>query len=445
LKEEDMHVIDQAVKQPSSRTGFNSNQGAVLVSGLMIMAGLMILGIAAMTTTTAEHRISGNHRIATQSFYAAEAGVKQALSKLIRNIDTFRAKPTVADLGMLSAKPDQANFMENYAYWISNLEYDSSDPPGYVIIEGDGAVMGTPARARVAVRLDFDVVAYLFDNGIFADQSITIGGTGDIDSYNSCQAAYDPDNPGSNADVGTNSPGSDSITMNSQAVIHGDAYIGPNGDPTVGITGGTVTGNSYALQEPKTLYPITDPGAGETLTMPADVAMTLSGGTYRLSELTLDGSDTLTINGDVTLIVDGPLTILGQAKIVINGTVNGTSGDGTGKKGGALRIFANSDIDIGGNGIVNLTSQPKNNLIFGTETVNDIFIHGNAEFYGAIYAPTATVTGVGTADFYGGIVAQNIETTGTFGTHQDECLGTGSGGGVQNMFRIAYWRTGGYE
>lgn len=440
-----MRIKNRAVEQQLCRSGLGGNDGAVLVSGLMIMAGLTILGIAAMTTTTMEHRISGNHRIATQSFYAAEAGVNQALSQLIRDIDVFRAKPAAADLGMLSAKPEQANFMGNYAYWVSSLEYDPSDPPGYVVIEGDGAVMGTPARARVAVRLDFDVVAYLFDNGIFADQSIAIGGTGDIDSYDSCKGAYDPDNPGRNAVVGTNSPGSDAITLHPQAVINGDAYVGPNGDPDLGITGGTVTGNSYALEEPKTLYPITDPGAGESLIMPSDVDMTLSGGTYRLSELILDGSDTLTINGDVTLIVDGPLTILGQAQIVINGTPDGTPSDGSDAKGGSLKLYANSDIDIGGNGIVNLTSQPKNNLIFGTETVSDIFIHGTAEFYGAIYAPTATVRGVGTADFYGAIISQAIDTTGTFGLHQDECLGTGSGGGVQNMFRIAYWRTGGYE
>lgn len=440
-----MRVKNQAVKPPSTRSGLGGNKGAVLVSGLMIMAGLTILGIAAMTTTTMEHRISANHRMATQSFYAAEAGVNQALSKLIRDIDTFRGKPSVADLGMLSAKPAQANFLQNYAYWIASLDYDPSDPPGYVVIEGEGAVLGTPARARVAVRLDFDVVGYLFDNGVFAEQSIDIGGTGDIDSYDSCKGAYDPNNPGSNAVVGTNSPSSDAITLQSQAVIKGDAYVGPNGDPDLGITGGTVTGNTYALTEPKTLYPITDPGGGESLIMPSDVNMTLSGGTYRLSELILDGSDVLTINGDVTLIVDGPLNILGQAQIVINGTPNGTPSDGTQAKGGSLKLYANSDIDIGGNGIVNLTSQPKNNLIFGTDTVNNIFIHGDAEFYGAIYAPTATVSGVGTADFYGAIVSQTIESTGTFGLHQDECLGTGSGGGVQNLFRIAYWRTGGYE
>ena len=93
------------------------NHGAVLVSGLMIMAGLTILGIAAMTTTTIEHRIGGNHRVATQSFYAAEAGVTQVLSKLSSSVDDFIAKPTVQDLGMLSAKPAQANFMNNYAYW----------------------------------------------------------------------------------------------------------------------------------------------------------------------------------------------------------------------------------------------------------------------------------------------------------------------------------------
>ncbi len=352
-------------------------------------------------------------------------------------VDGFIAKPTVQDLGMLSAKPAQANFMNNYAYWISAIRYDPSDPPGFVIIEGDGSVMGTKGHAQVAVRVEFDVAGYLFTNGIFAEENIAIGGTGDMDSYNSCDGPYDPDNPGSNATVGTNATGPDSIALHPQAVIHGEASIGPGGNPDDDITGGDVTGGTYAMQDPMTLYPISDPGGGTSLTLGVDLSTgdintTVNSGTFRLSDLTLNGKDTITINGAVTLIVDGPLTIGGKAQIIIN-------------KGASLKVYANDNIDLGGNSIVNLSNQPKNNLLFGTSTVTDIFIHGTSQFYGAVYAPTAAIRGVGTADFFGAMTGKTISTTGTFGVHQDECLGNGTGGGDQNLFKVAFWRGGGYQ
>lgn len=406
--------------------------GAILVSGLMIMAALMILGIAAMQGTTIEHTISGNHLTATQAFYAAEAGVTRVVAKLIRSTDEFVAKPDAKALGLPSAKPAQANFTNNFSYWVSDLRYDPAAPPTWVEIEGSGNVLGTKGLSQVVARVEFDTAAYLFDRGIFADQSVAIGGTGDVDSYNSCEGPYDPDNPGTNATVGTNGTGEDSITLQPQATISGDAYIGPEGDPTTDISGGTITGTSYALEDPKPLYPITDPGGGESLTLlmdgSGDINADVTGGTYRLSDLTLDGGDTIHIKGDVTIIVDGPITIAGRAQIIVN-------------EGARLKLYMNSTVDLGGNSIVNLTNYPKNNLLFGTDTATDIFVHGTPQFHGAIYAPTATVTGVGTSDFFGGIIAKNIATTGTAGIHQDECLGVGQGGGTRNLFKVASWRT----
>lgn len=405
--------------------------GAILVSGLMVMAALMILGIAAMNMTTIEHRIGGNHKVATQAFYAAEAGAKRVVAKLIRSTDEFLAKPDAKALGLASAKPVAANFTNNFLYWVSDLRYDASNPPSWVEIEASGSVLGTKGLAQVQVRVEFDTVSYLFDRGIFADQSVSIGGTGDVDSYNSCEGPYDPDNPGSNASVGTNSTGEDSITLQPQAVINGDAYIGPYGDPDNDISGGYVTGSTFALEDSKSLYPITDPGGGDAYTLPLsvdDLNLTIKAGTFRLSDLTMDGGDTIHISGDVTLIVDGPIKLGGKSQLIID-------------KGSSLKMYMNSTADLGGNSIVNLTNQPKKNLLFGTDTATDIFVHGTPQFHGAIYAPTVDVTGVGTSDFFGGIVAKNIQTTGTAGIHQDECLGIGSGGGVRNLFEIAFWRT----
>lgn len=57
----------------------NNERGVVLVTALMVMALLTVMGISAMNTSDTELKISGNQRVASQSFYLAEAGIQQAV------------------------------------------------------------------------------------------------------------------------------------------------------------------------------------------------------------------------------------------------------------------------------------------------------------------------------------------------------------------------------
>jgi Tfp pilus assembly protein PilX len=57
----------------------NNEQGFVLVASLMMLMVLMIIGIAATNTTTLELQISGNDKLAKQTFYQAEGVVAEAV------------------------------------------------------------------------------------------------------------------------------------------------------------------------------------------------------------------------------------------------------------------------------------------------------------------------------------------------------------------------------
>jgi Tfp pilus assembly protein PilX len=66
----------------------DEQKGAVLVAGLLIVLVLTILSLAAMMSTGTELRIAANDRSAKEAFYAAEAGVEDARSRLEASAST---------------------------------------------------------------------------------------------------------------------------------------------------------------------------------------------------------------------------------------------------------------------------------------------------------------------------------------------------------------------
>ena len=152
----------------------------------------------------------------------------------------------------------------------------------------------------------------------------------------------------------------------------------------------------------------------------------LTATTYRLPQISLKTKSKAYIDGDVTLYVDGDVSILASAEIVL-------------LPGATLTLTASGDIDVGGNGIVNTSTLPPKLLLYGTATTTSVKVHGMAAFYGAVYAPTADFTLLGTSDNYGSFVGKSVTTTGNAVVHYDACLGN-LGGIGDGTFNIAFWR-----
>ncbi len=402
--------------------------GAILMSGLMIMAALMILGVAAMHSTTIEHTISGNHRTATQARYAAEAGAVHVMSKYKATVESLPNAVQLADLALPTQKPEQANLGGQFAYWIESLTYEVANPPTYVDIESMGTVMGSKARARVVARLPYSPPP-IIDYGLFADTNVHMGGTSLIDSYNAREGPYDPTNPGTNGNIGTNGTGTDSIYVESTGAVFGDVSVGMDGDPVMDMTvKGELSGTQTALAEPKDLPAMVDPGGGTEATLDINGGtQTFSDGNYRLPYASLGGGAVAEISGNVTLYIDGDMKIEGSANLVVT-------------PGSQLTIYVSGDVDIGGGGIINESEMPKNLTIYGTSTTQQIKVHGNADFYGTIYAPTADITVTGTSDLYGAVIGDVLDLTSR--VHYDECLTQPGRAGSDIVLRVVSWRIG---
>ena len=60
-------------------------KGVALVIALLMMLVLTLIGISSIGTTNFETNISGNERVRTDAFYAAEAGIQVAINQVPDN------------------------------------------------------------------------------------------------------------------------------------------------------------------------------------------------------------------------------------------------------------------------------------------------------------------------------------------------------------------------
>lgn len=65
-----------------SRQTLQNQKGAILIVALLLLLVLTILGISLINTATFDIQISGNERVRTDAFYAAEAGIQRAINQL---------------------------------------------------------------------------------------------------------------------------------------------------------------------------------------------------------------------------------------------------------------------------------------------------------------------------------------------------------------------------
>jgi Na+-transporting methylmalonyl-CoA/oxaloacetate decarboxylase gamma subunit len=58
------------------------SRGVAIILVLLMLLVLTLIGISAISTTTFEASISGNERVKTDAFYAAEAGIQVGIDRL---------------------------------------------------------------------------------------------------------------------------------------------------------------------------------------------------------------------------------------------------------------------------------------------------------------------------------------------------------------------------
>jgi hypothetical protein len=140
----------------------------------------------------------------------------------------------------------------------------------------------------------------------------------------------------------------------------------------------------------------------------------LGAGDYRLSSLSMSGSQKLLAIGAARLVVDGNLSLSGNAEIIVLPSA-------------ALRLYSQAaTVNFRGNGISNLGAA-RNFLYLGLPGNTTVNLRIGRPFVGSIYAPSAvcnlTSAGGGVAGIEGLIISQSVELGANVRLHLDLDLG----------------------
>ena len=274
-----------------------------------------------------------------------------------------------------------------------------------------------------------------FMEGMYSREQLTLDGVTVTDSYDSRLGTY-ASQANSNDAHGSYARTRGHIGSGEDIVANGSS-IGVRGNAIPGVDAEVLeSGSPYILGD---TYPRTqevdlpDPSlAGFVDAVANNQNASISSG-YNASQMSLrlNGSQNVTLNGGTYFFTD--VTVTGQARITVSGPVV---------------IYVTGEFDLGGGGIINAAGPPSNILLYAhpyplpagnAPTRQEVRIHGGAEFSAAVYAPEVDVYMAGGIEYFGSVVGGRITTGGGFLFHYDEALGDLGGGGKVMLERL-YWR-----
>ncbi|MCG2711607.1 MAG: hypothetical protein L6416_04705 [Candidatus Omnitrophica bacterium] len=381
-----------------------NNKGIATVLGFIIILILAILASAMLMRGVGGSRRTEIYVDETRAFWVAEAGIARAVWELNNGAGVWTGWTTTGNNKTLQASVGAAG---DYDITV----YDFANPPLKIEVTGY-----YPNRASEnAIIRNFEVIAAksfnpLFEYAAYSQDELTISGQGFTDSYDSSLGVYGGTNVGTDGDVGSGV----AVDASGQAYVDGDVVI-PEGAayPDAAYYSGTVTEeNNPELEQiivPLNLAALPNGGSISSTT-------TLAPGDYQYWMINISSKTTLTITGPANIYLTGgtSISITGKAEVIIDSASTGP-----------VNIYFDGDVLLSGQGVTNETSIPSNLILYGTSTIaQTIHVSGQADFYGAFYAPTGEMHLTGQGGLYGSFIGNEVTISGQGGVHYDEALGS---------------------
>jgi len=389
-----------------------NNKGLGIIAAVIIMLIVAVMGLTVVSLYSRNIGGSQNYVQSQQAFYLAESGVQRALLSLTKQNWT-----DWSDCIAPSCKTITTNVAGYGTYDVSVAAYNSNTPT--ITATGYVPSSANPLARRVVVvqpkkeSLFNKYGALAGGGGGPGNIGIDIKGNGFSDSYDSTiNCAYNTVcngtlNKGNDGDLATNSD----INIVGNGFIFGDAYTSPTG--TFSNTG-SISGAIYRdMAVP--LSPVTVPASLTSLSSGGAISstVTLASGNYKFTDINIKSNDNLIIIGPAQIYLTGTKSIAmaGSSKISVTGS-------------GPVAFYFDGSVSIGGQGLDNASTLPSNLTLFGTSSATSISLSGQANFYGAIYAPSAELDVTGGGDVFGSVMIDQLKiaTSWNGGLHHDTGL-----------------------
>jgi hypothetical protein len=286
----------------------------------------------------------------------------------------------------------------------------------------------------------------VWTKALVAKQTIDLNGNNvRTDSYDSANPAYntngrwDINKARDHGDIATNNSLTNSVNVGN-ANVWGSVSTGPNAanpghaSMTIGSQGKVGDKSWQTDNSKKGVQPGKDrddmnvyfPDVTPPFT--TGIAPSTPSGGYTWT----NGVNYGTVIGNGTYVTDtlgGKILVRGNAKLLVTGSFSLKGNDVIQIAPGASLVMYmdGQSASFGGNGVANGDGKPGSFYYFGTKKNTALTLSGNGEFTGAIYAPSADVSGNGggnsAEDFSGAAVLKSLKFNGHYSFHYDEALG----------------------
>ncbi len=416
----------------------HSERGSAITAAAVSSSILAIVVAGLLTYMANEARLNFRSHDWTQSLHLAEAAIETGLAE-------YTYQYTAGGTGFQSSRGwsgGSGTYVKTIAVTnalnqvvgaaqvtVSNVGGSTPqiDGVGTITTAGFGGSVARAVRVKLANSSKYPV-------GIMSKSTINLNGNNMYaDSFDSTDPAkstggqYDATKKQPNGNVATNSELINSLNIGN-ADIYGYAYTGPSGTVTMGPNGsvgptfvsgdrattvaaGTANGwirNDFDVDVPDATLPTGLAGAPTVPGGTINNNMTIAGGDWQASSISLAANRTLTITGTVRLYVTGNTSITGNGRISIS-------------PGARLEVYCGGSISLAGNGVVN-NNRAEDNQWHGLSTCASASIAGNGSFVGTLYAPNAALSVGGNGEVQGAVVANSITFSGNANLHYDESL-----------------------
>lgn len=421
------------------KTTHKGEKGTALLLALFLTVFVGLMMVPVLQRAMFHHNNAFRENRYLTAFHIAEAGIEEALWQLSWDKEETWSGWNTSDSDLYSLPTTELKDTDGNV--VGEYEVQIEDPLGlgsYINIGAAGAqlpfaisseieptitatagvpdltTLGSEIRV-VQVRAEGKTAMSL---GLFSNQTLEIGGTALVNSYDSRNGVYHANNnsgdnvtAGSNGDIhlfgnplvdGNASAGGSVILTGNNSEVTGEVLGGMTEidlPPVTNLVEAAKLDNDNATipmavksngQQVQAYNPVTgmlDVASGATLNLPGGTADNPK--VYYLKGAKLNGNSKLNITGHVVIFTDGDLDFNG-------GTVINNGGAGPPEK---FQVYSSG----------------------GPNTL--IKINGGGGYAGTVYAPTGKIQLNGNGHMWGAAVAGEIDITGNGEFHYDEALG----------------------
>lgn len=464
---------------------FKNQKGMGIAITIMSLVLIAILGTALVIRGMTLANVITKKNYSITAVEAAKAGVSYAVYMVEQDPDCNTPLPptplttyTVTDQKVRGYYEVQIKNNINGTTSVPSISgVIPNIPPGKIEIVSTGycgyvSSANYKSKARViAIGTGLLNDFYLAENALTGDEGGIIAGNGDKVVPD---PAYNPSDPNTYADIGTNSSDAGAINLggNPGLRIKGDIYVNSDDENVVSqaISGGTEGTNYHEAKssgEIKLKHDIKAPDLGSPVTINVNNIPAAAGRNpypnynlvpnqaYALSGTISKKTNIVLSSG--TYVFTTPFDVAGQTEIKLNiindepveiyfeCTGNSFTGQSIMRASGTtspgdIRIFGSDGTTYGKSGCRG------NSVGSGDDASGDIKISGQGDVYCLIYAPDSNVKISGNGNMYGAATTKNFFVSGngllTFPTELRDLTMEGGFGGIDNNNITWSWSYG---